>query len=151
VETSANITKSYRKEDVERSWYVVDAQDQTVGRIATQVATILRGKHKPNFTPHVDTGDFVVIVNADKAKFTGKRVDMKEYFHHSGYLGGGVHTKYKDLANTHPERVLEFAVFGMLPKNRLGRQIRKKLKVYTGGEHPHSAQNPIEHKLTYSN
>lgn len=131
-----------RKEDVKRDWWVVDATGKTVGRLATHVASILRGKNKPWFTPHVDTGDFVIIVNADKVKLEGKRVEMKEYFHHTGYPGGAIVRSFKELMNTNPEYVLEHAVKGMLPKNRLGRQIIKKLKVYAGNEHPHAAQLP---------
>lgn len=149
MEPSAKITKSYRKEDVTRDWFIIDATGQTVGRIASQVATLLRGKHKPIFTPHVDCGDCVVIVNAEKAQFEGKRAEKKEYFRHTGYMGGGIHTKYKDMALTYPERVLEYAIHGMLPKNRLGRRIIKKLKVYKGPEHPHEAQNPTVFELKY--
>lgn len=147
VVPAAKITKSYRKEDVTRDWWVVDAAGFTVGRLATQVATLLRGKHKAIFTPHVDCGDHVIIINAEKVKFLGKREEQKEYFRHTGYLGGGIHTKFKDMIATHPERVLEYAIHGMLPKNRLGRQIEKKLKVYAGTEHPHSAQEPKEFVL----
>ncbi|GAB5465101.1 MAG: 50S ribosomal protein L13 [Candidatus Kapaibacteriales bacterium] len=144
MEPSAKFTKSFRKEDVERDWYVVDAENQTVGRIATRIATILRGKHKPIFTPHVDTGDFVVVVNAEKVKLTGKRASQKEYFKHTGYIGNQHTTSFKSMMEKHPERVLEYAVKGMLPKNRLGRQMYKKLKVYAGENHPHEAQTPKE-------
>lgn len=142
MEPSAKFTKSFRKEDVIRDWYVVDAADKTLGRISTQIASVLRGKHKPIFTPHVDTGDFVIVVNADKVKLQGKRTEKKEYFRHTGYIGNQVITSYKDMQSKHPERVIEFAVKGMLPKNRLGRQMFKKLKVYAGAEHPHEAQAP---------
>jgi len=142
LEPSAKFTKSFRKEDVIRDWYVVDAADKTLGRISTQIASVLRGKHKPIFTPHVDTGDFVIVVNADKVKLQGKRTEKKEYFRHTGYIGNQVITSYKDMQSKHPERVIEFAVKGMLPKNRLGRQMFKKLKVYAGAEHPHEAQAP---------
>lgn len=147
MEPSAKFTKSFRKEDVVRDWYVVDAADKTLGRISTQIATILRGKHKPIFTPHVDTGDFVVVVNADKIKLQGKRADQKEYFRHTGYIGNQKVTSFKDMNEKHPERVIEYAVKGMLPKNRLGRQMFKKLKVYAGNEHPHEAQQPKELEL----
>lgn len=139
---TAWITKSYRKEDVKPDWWVVDATGQTVGRLASQVATIIRGKHKPWFTPHVDTGDFVIIINADKVELTGKRIEKKEYFRHSQYPGKGKFTSFKEYMEKNPERVLELAVKGMLPKNRLGRKMRTKLKVYAGAEHPHEAQQP---------
>ncbi len=142
MEPSAKFTKSFRKEDVERDWYVVDAADKTLGRVSTQIASILRGKHKPIFTPHVDTGDFVVVVNADKIKVKGKRNEQKEYFRHTGYIGNQKITSFKEMQTKHPARVVEFAVKGMLPKNRLGRQMFKKLKVYAGGDHPHEAQSP---------
>lgn len=142
MEPSAKFTKSFRKEDVERDWYVVDAADQTLGRVSTRIASILRGKHKPIFTPHVDTGDFVVVINADKIKVKGKREQQKEYFRHTGYIGNQVITSFKDMQSKHPERVIEYAVKGMLPKNRLGRQMYKKLKVYAGENHPHEAQQP---------
>lgn len=142
METSAKITKSFRKEDVTRDWWLVDAQDQTVGRVCTQIATLLRGKHKPWFTPHVDTGDFVIVINAEKIKLEGKRVAMKTYFRHSGYPGGQTIETFKELLSKKPERIIENAVKGMLPKNRLGRKIFTKLKVYKGGEHPHEAQQP---------
>lgn len=128
--------------DIERKWYVVDAEGLTLGRMATQVATILRGKHKPCYTPHVDTGDFVIIINADKIVLTGKKLDQKMYYRHSGYPGGLKETKYRDLMEKKPAFVVEKAVRGMLPKNTLGRQMYRKLKVYAGSEHPHQAQNP---------
>lgn len=149
MEPSAKITKSFRKEDVRPSWFVVDAAGLTVGRLATQVATILRGKNKPNFTPHVDTGDFVIVINAEKVQIEGKRVEQKEYFHNTGYPGGGRFRKFRDLIVTKPEFIIEHAVKGMLPKNRLGRQIIKKLKVYRGAEHPHQAQQPTFFELPY--
>ncbi len=142
METSAKFTKSVRKEDVQRDWWVIDATGLTVGRLATQVASLLRGKHKPWFTPHIDTGDFVVITNAEKVVLQGKRAEMKEYFKHTGYPGGVKIKSFKELLITHPELVMEHAIKGMLPKNRLGRQIFRKLKVYTGSEHPHVAQQP---------
>ncbi len=140
-------TKSLRKEDVVKDWLVVDAAGQTVGRLATQVAALIRGKHKPWFTPHVDCGDFVIVINADKVQMTGKRVDMKQYFSHSGYPGAGKFESFKNLMQTKPERVIEMAVKGMLPKNRLGRKMHVHLKVYAGGEHPHTAQQPKEFQL----
>ncbi len=147
MEPSAKITKFARNEDTKHDWWVVDASGQTVGRIASQVATLLRGKHKPWFTPHVDTGDFVIIVNAEKVIFEGKRAEMIEYKHHTGYPGGQITRTFKQLIQTKPEFVLEHAVKGMIPKNRLGRQIIKKLKVYAGAEHPHKAQMPKEFAL----
>jgi len=149
MQQSAYITKSLRKEDVQHDWWVVDATGQTVGRIASQVATILRGKHKPSFTPHVDCGDFVVVINAEKVVLEGKRSEQKEYFHNTGYPGGGRHRKFKDVIKDKPTDVLEWAIKGMLPKNRLGRVIGKKVKIYTGSEHPHEAQQPKPLNLPY--
>ena len=131
-----------KKNEVERKWYVVDASDLVLGRLATRIATYLRGKHKPIFTPHVDTGDFVVVVNAGKVRFTGRKLDQKVYYRHSNYPGGLRAETAKNLLSRRPEQVLVNAVHGMLPKNRLGRQMIKKLKVYGGPEHPHSAQQP---------
>lgn len=128
--------------NVERKWYVIDAQGQTVGRLASQIATVLRGKHKPTYTPHVDCGDHVIVINADKVVFTGKKLDQKLYRRHTGYAGGLKETKARDMLNTHPERVIMFAVKGMLPKNSLGRQMLTKLRVYAGTEHNHEAQQP---------
>lgn len=147
METSAKITKSFRKEDVERKWWVVDAEGQTVGRLATQVAVLLRGKHKAIFTPHVDTGDYVIVINAEKAILTGKRVEQKEYIHHTMYPGGLRVKKYKELVNTNPEFIITHAVNGMLPKTKLGSQIRAKLKVYAGNKHEHQAQKPEVYNL----
>lgn len=127
---------------IERKWYVVDAADKTLGRLAAEVAKVLRGKHKPTFTPHMDTGDNVIIINADKVKLTGKKLTQKVYFRHSGYLGGDKYTLAKDMLEKNPTRMVEFAVRGMIPKNRLGEQIFKKLHVYAGAEHPHAAQMP---------
>jgi len=149
VEPSAKITKSFRKEDVIRDWWIVDAAEMTVGRLSTQVATLLRGKHKPWFTPHVDTGDFVIVINAEKIVLEGKRTEQKEYFRHSGYPGGVKIDTFKDLKQNNPTRIIEHSVKGMLPKNRLGRQIYKKLKVYAADEHPHSAQKPKVFELKY--
>ena len=131
-----------KKEDVQREWYVVDAAGQTLGRLATRVATMLRGKHKPIFSPSVDTGDYVVIVNADKIHVTGRKMDQKIYYRHSRYPGGLREITLRNLLHKHPTRVIEYAVRGMLPKNRLGRQMIKKLKVYAGPNHPHEAQQP---------
>lgn len=143
------ITRSLRKEDVQSQWWVVDAAGQTVGRLATQVATLLRGKHKPSYTPHVECGDFVIVINAEQIKMEGKRAEQKEYFHYTGYPGGGRVRTFKSLLENKPEDIIELAVKGMLPKNRLGREINGKLKVYRGSEHPHSAQQPKEWELKY--
>jgi large subunit ribosomal protein L13 len=128
---------------VERKWYIVDAAGKTVGRLASEVASILRGKHKPEFTPNVDTGDFVIVINAEKVVFTGKKLQNKIYYRHSLYPGGLKATTAADMLNTKPERVLFNAVKGMLPHNSLGRKQLTKLRVYAGSEHPHAAQNPI--------
>lgn len=135
-------------QNVERKWYVVDAEGQTVGRLAAEVAKVLRGKHKPTFTPHVDTGDFVIVINAEKAVFTGKKLIDKTYFRHSGYNGGITFTPAGQMMEKFPTRVIEHAVRGMLPKNRLGEQMYRKLNVYAGSEHPHAAQQPEELKLS---
>jgi large subunit ribosomal protein L13 len=128
--------------DVERAWYVVDAEGQTLGRLASSVATILRGKHKPTYSPAVDCGDFVIVLNADKVAVTGRRLEQKKYYRHSLYIGGLTEISLRDQLQQHPERVIESAVRGMLPKNALGRKMFKKLKVYAGTEHPHQAQQP---------
>ncbi|MEA1995235.1 MAG: 50S ribosomal protein L13 [Campylobacterota bacterium] len=128
--------------DVERSWYVTDATDKVVGRLAVRIADTLRGKNKPQFTPHVDTGDFVVVVNAEKIKFTRNKWQDKYYHRHSGYFGGLKTVNAEEMLEKHPERILMSAVKGMLPKNRLGRKLIKKLKIYKGCDHPHEAQNP---------
>ncbi len=130
------------KDTVERKWYVVDAKGQVLGRLATEVATVLRGKHKPTFTPHVDTGDYVIVINAKEVELTGNKWDQKKYYRHSRYPGSLKETTAKVMNQTHPERLIEFAVKGMLPKGRLGRQMYKKLYVYNGPEHPHQAQQP---------
>jgi len=140
-------TYSAKAEEIERTWYVVDAEGKTLGRLATEVARILRGKHKPIYTPHVDTGDFVIIVNAEKIRVTGKRLDQKMYYRHSGYMGGLKETSLRTMLDKHPERVLQLAVKGMLPKNRLGRKMFKKLKVYAAPDHPHAAQKPLPLEL----
>ena len=139
-----NEMKTYvtKPAEVERAWYVVDAEGQTLGRLASSVATILRGKHKPTYNPAVDCGDFVIVLNADKVAVTGRRPEQKKYYRHSLYLGGLKEITLKDQLQLHPERVVESAVRGMLPKNTLGRKMFKKLKVYAGNEHPHDAQQP---------
>ncbi len=132
---------------IERKWYVIDAADQTLGRLSTEVANILRGKNKPIFTPHIDTGDYVIIVNADKVKVTGKKLDQKIYYRHSEYVGGMKETTLKEMMNKKPEFVVEHAVKGMLPKGPLGRQMLSKLHVYAGAEHPHAAQQPEVYEI----
>ena len=134
--------------DVERQWYVIDASDVVLGRLASQVAVLLRGKHKPVFAPHVDTGDFVVVVNAEKVALTGAKADQKLDYRHSGYPGGLTAVRYEDLLQSKPEKAVELAVKGMLPHNRLGRKQITKLKVYAGPEHPHSAQKPIPFEIS---
>lgn len=131
-----------KEEDVERKWFVVDAEGQTLGRLASRIATVLRGKHKPIYSPSVDTGDYVVVVNAEKIQTTGRRMDQKKYYTHSGYIGGLKERTLREMLETDPDRVIHLAVRGMLPKNALGRKIMKKLKVYAGPEHPHAAQQP---------
>ena len=126
----------------ERKWYVVDAEGKTLGRLAAEVAKVLRGKNKPTFTPHVDTGDHVIVINAEKVRFTGKKLEQKTYFRHSGYPGGSTFVTLGNMLAKHPERIVEMAVRGMLPKNKLGAQIYRKLNVYAGPEHPHAAQKP---------
>jgi large subunit ribosomal protein L13 len=135
-------THTVKAGEIERRWYVVDAQGKTLGRLATGVARILRGKHKPTFSPHLDVGDHVIIINADKIQVTGKKLDTKRYYRHSGYLGGLKSIVLREQLEEHPDRVLIHAIRGMLPKNRLGRAMLKKLKVYAGSEHPHAAQKP---------
>jgi len=135
-------TVSTRPQDVERSWFVVDAENKTLGRLATEIAHRLRGKHKPEYTPHVDTGDYIVVVNAEKVRVTGNKVSDKIYWHHTGFPGGIKGINFGDLRDSHPHRIIESAVKGMLPHNPLGRQMLKKLKIYAGAEHPHSAQQP---------
>jgi len=133
--------------DIERRWYVVDAEGQTLGRLASQVASILRGKNKPIFTPFLDTGDHVIIVNAEKIVVTGRKMDKKLYYHHSGYPGGMKVTSFRKMMQIKPERAIERAVRGMLPHNRLGRAMGRKLKVYAGPAHPHEAQQPVALEL----
>ncbi len=141
METS-RVTKFFKTEEVERTWYVVNAAGKTLGRVASEVARVLRGKHKPQFTPNFDVGDFVVVINAERVKLTGKRTELKELYHNTGYPGGARFRSVKELLQTRPEHVFEHAVKGMLPHNRLGRRIIKKLKVYRGPNHPHTAQQP---------
>lgn len=136
------ITRFIKTEDADRKWHVIDANDLVLGRLAAKAATIIRGKHKPIFTPNMDTGDFVIVVNAEKVKLTGKREQMKTYFTHSMYPGGVKVKTFAELREKKPAYIITQAVKGMLPKNRLGRQLLKKLKVYAGPEHPHSAQKP---------
>ena len=128
--------------EIDRKWYVIDATDKTLGRLASEIAVILRGKHKPIFTPHVDTGDHVIVINAEKVKLTGNKLRDKKFIYHTGYIGGLKSVDYRILMQKRPERAVETAVKGMIPHNRLGRQIIKKLKVYRGAEHPHQAQMP---------
>ncbi len=135
-------TSSAKPHEIERKWFVIDAQGQTLGRLATRVATVLRGKHKPIYTPHIDCGDYVIVVNAEKINVTGQKLDQKMYYRHSGYPGGLKQVTLRRQLQTHPERVIEAAVRGMLPKNRLGRKMFRKLKVYDGPDHPHQAQQP---------
>lgn len=131
-----------KKGSVEQNWYVVDAENKVLGRLATELARILRGKHKPDFTPHVDTGDYVIVINAEKVNLTGNKLKDKVYYSHSGYPGGIKSITAENLKAKKPEALIRLAVKGMLPKNRLGRKLFKKLKVYAGGEHPHQAQQP---------
>jgi large subunit ribosomal protein L13 len=131
-----------KENEIERKWYVVDADGKVLGRLATRIATILRGKHKPLFAPHLDVGDHVVVLNAEKIHLTGRKLQNKQYRWHTGYIGGLREVSAEKMLKTHPERVIEWAVQGMLPKNRLGRAMAKKLKVYRGAAHPHQAQRP---------
>ncbi len=141
---NARMHKTYvaKPGEIERNWFVVDATDKTLGRLATRIASILRGKHKPQFTPHVDVGDFVIVVNAGKIKVTGRKLDQKLYYRHTGYPGGLKSISLREQLSRYPRRVIEAAVKGMLPRGRLGRRMFKKLKVYEGAEHPHEAQQP---------
>ena len=138
------ITKSLKAKEINKVWYVADAEGKTLGRFASEIAKVLRGKHKPTFTPNLDMGDFVVVVNAEKVNLSGKKNTDKTYFKHTGYIGSKTFTKLDQVRKAHPERIVEKAVWGMLPKNRLGRAIFKNLKVYSGPDHPHSAQQPKE-------
>lgn len=135
-------TYSARESDIQRKWLVVDAEGKTLGRLAAQVAMVLKGKHKPMYTPHMDTGDHVIVVNAAKVRLTGTKPEQKKYFHHTLYPGGATFTRLSELLEKHPERVVQKAVKGMMPKTKLGDAMMKKLKVYAGAEHPHEAQQP---------
>lgn len=147
VDTLSYKTKSANAATVNQKWYVVDGEGEVVGRLATRIATVLRGKHKPDFTPHVDTGDFVIVINADKVRFTGSKLDDKEYQRYSGYPGGQKSRTAKEMLAKRPEMVLELAVKGMLPKTKLGRAMIKKLFLYTAATHPHAAQKPEPFKF----
>lgn len=135
-------TYTPKKDEIERSWYVVDAQGQTLGRLATRIAVLLRGKHKPTYSPHLDSGDFVIVVNADKIRVTGKKLDEKIYYRHSLYPGGLKSITLRELLKKRPTRVIRHAVQGMLPRNRLGRELVRKLKIYARADHPHESQKP---------
>lgn len=137
-----------KQNEIEREWLVVDAANQVLGRLATEVATLLRGKHKPQFTPYLDTGDFVVVINAERVRVTGRKNTQKTYHRHSGYPGGLKSETLREMLDKYPERVIKKAVWGMLPKNRLGRKLFRKLKVYAGPEHPHEAQQPKTHSVS---
>ncbi|MCX6154529.1 MAG: 50S ribosomal protein L13 [Candidatus Kapabacteria bacterium] len=150
MKPSARITDSLRKEDANPQWWIIDASGMTIGRLATQVATLIRGKHLACFTPHVDCGDYVIVINAKDAVLQGKRVNQKTYFHHTNYPEGDKIQSFKTIMKNKPQFAIEHAVRGMLPKNRLGRKMHKKLKIYAGSEHPHSAQMPQEFKLKYT-
>lgn len=135
-------TYTPKAKDIERGWYLVNAEGKILGRLASEIAKVLRGKHKPIYTPHLDCGDYVIVINADKVGVTGRKLDQKIYYRHSGYPGGLKSISLRNQLQKHPERVLEAAVRGMLPKNRLGRKMMRKLKVYAGDSHPHQAQQP---------
>jgi large subunit ribosomal protein L13 len=135
-------TKIIKEKDIKRDWYIIDATGKTLGRFATKIAHILMGKHKPNFVKHLDLGDYVIVINADKMVLTGKKLSTKKYYHHSGYPGGLKEIAYEELMKEKPDFVLKKAVKGMLPKNKLGRKMLKKLKIYSGSKHPHQAQKP---------
>jgi len=135
-----------KKETVERKWYIIDAANKPVGKTATLAASILRGKHRPEFTPHVDCGEFVIVINAEKAVFTGNKLNQKKYYHHSGYIGGLKTVSARDLMNSKPEKVLEYAIKGMLPKNKIGDKSLTRLRVYRGAEHNQQAQKPVAYE-----
>ena len=139
-----------KKGEVERKWYLIDAEGETLGRLSSVIAHILRGKHKPIYTPHIDTGDFVIVINADKLKIPEKKLDNKLYYHHSLYPGGLKVKTLRTILETNPAFIIKHAVKGMLPKNKLGRKLLKKLKVYAGNEHPHNAQKPVKIKIKYN-
>lgn len=140
-------TKSIRKEDVNRQWYIIDAEGEVVGRLCTRIAHVLKGKHKPDYTPHVDNGDYIIVINAEKVRFTGDKLNQKEYLRYTGYPGGLKKRTAKEMLQTRPIKVIEAAVKGMLPKTKLGNQMFKKLFVYEGAEHPHQAQKAQEFKF----
>jgi len=140
-------TRSIKISEINKDWWVIDAEGKVLGRLATEIARILRGKNKPEFTPHLDVGDHVIVINAEKVVLTGNKEQQKKYFYHTGYPGGGKHVDFLDLQAKNPARIIELAVKGMLPSNRLGRMLRKKLKVYAGPDHPHEAQKPKELKI----
>ncbi len=140
-------TRFFSTNEVQKKWYIIDAQDQVLGRLLTRIAMIIRGKNKPQFTPNSDTGDFVIVINAEKIKLTGKKIDDKTYYKHSGYISGIKATSANELIARHPERIIQNAIKGMLPKNRLGRKLFKKVKVYAGPDHPHSAQKPEKYEI----
>jgi len=135
-------TYSQKASEVQRDWYVIDASNQVLGRLATQIATLLRGKHKPTYTPSMDGGDFVIVVNAEKIRVTGSKEHQKVYYRYTGYPGGLRETSYKEMLQKHPDRIIRLAVKGMLPKNRMGRKLLGKLRIYAGPDHPHAAQQP---------
>lgn len=140
-------TYTPKPEDIQREWFVIDAKDQTLGRLAARIAHILRGKHKPTYAPHMDMGDYVIVVNCDKIRVTGKKLDQKVYYRHSNYPGGFRSETLREVLQRHPDRVIQTAVRGMLPRTRLGRQQIKKLKIYQGATHPHEAQKPKVYEL----
>jgi large subunit ribosomal protein L13 len=142
VALGQKLTHSFKETEVPKKWYLVDAADQTLGRLASRTAHILRGKHKPTYTPHTDCGDFVIVVNAEKIRVTGKREELKTYFRHTGYPGGATVRTFQDVMRKNPSEVVSHAVKGMIPHNRLGARLVRKLKVYNGAEHPHVAQKP---------
>ena len=143
-------TYSATPKDIDRRWFIVDSEGMVLGRLASEIAKIIRGKHKPMYTPHMDTGDFVIVINASKVQVTGRKAEQKTYFTHTGYMGHEKHTPYASVMASHPERIIEKAVYGMLPKTALGRQVlRRKLRVYAGADHPHVAQTPTS--LAFSN
>jgi large subunit ribosomal protein L13 len=141
-------TYSLKPDDIDRKWYLVDAQGQVLGRLATEIATILRGKKKPSYSPHMDNGDHVVVINAEKVEVTGRKREQKKYHHHSGYPGGLRTRTFAELQARRPEQIIRLAVKGMLPHNRLGRQMMKKLRIYPGPNHPHQAQSPQQIELS---
>jgi large subunit ribosomal protein L13 len=147
IDTQSFRTYSAKPGEVERKWYVVDAEGKVLGHLASEVAKVLRGKHKPQFTPHVDTGDFVVVINAEKVKVTGGKENKKEYYHNTQYPGGARFERFSEVLATKPTQIIEKAVWGMLPHNNLGRKLYQKLNVYAGPMHPHTAQKPVELKV----